>query len=182
MVAQSVKGAKAAPPETILEKKTVPGSCWPLDGSKGQVTMRLPYPVFIDSVTIDHVNMEIVRSRKHQAAPKTMKIIGYPACGKGDECYALGLDMHDPIEIARIEYDIEASTIQTFDTIYAQASTIDSIDDSGEEEGSCSVEQAACNAPPRVSMGGITLKVLDNWGNEEYTCLYRLRVHGQPDL
>jgi SUN domain-containing protein 1/2 len=171
-----------APPETILERKTVPGACWPLQGSKGQVTMRLPYPVFVDSVTVDHVNSELVHSLKHQTAPKTMKVIGYPACSKSDHCYALGFDMNDPIEIARINYDIEGSTIQTFDTIFAQADNVQSIDDSDGEEGSCSAEKASCTAPPRVSMGGITLKVLDNWGNDQYTCLYRFRVHGQPDL
>jgi SUN domain-containing protein 1/2 len=114
-----------------------------------------------------------------------MKVIGYPACSKSDDCYALGFDVNDPIEIARINYDIEGSTIQTFDTIFAQADNVQSIDDSDDsddEEGSCSTEHASCTAPPRVSMGGITLQVLDNWGNDQYTCLYRFRVHGQPDV
>jgi hypothetical protein len=110
---QSFKGAKAAPPETILERKTVPGAFWPLQGSKGHVTRRLRYwyPVFVDSVTVDHVSSELVHSHKHQTAPKTMKVIGNPACSKSDNCYALGFDMNDPIEIARIDYDIEGSTI-----------------------------------------------------------------------
>ena len=26
----------------------------------------------------------------------------------------------------------------------------------------------------------IEVRILSNWGNQEYTCMYRLRVHGIP--
>ena len=81
--------------------------------------------------------------------------------------------------IVVIDYDIEGSAIQTFDTIYAQKAPVE---ESLEEEdgGSCSVEAAACSTPPKVDIGGLGLKVLDNWGNGDFTCIYRFRVHGQP--
>lgn len=28
----------------------------------------------------------------------------------------------------------------------------------------------------------IEVRVLSNWGHTEYTCLYRIRVHGQPSI
>lgn len=174
-----------APPEAILEDKTTPGSCWPMEGKKGQVTMRLAYPMNIEQVTIDHVNLNLVPENLHGSAPKTIKVIGYPTCtNKKDECYSMGFDMYDPIEIAHIDYDIEGSAIQTFNTIYAQPAPVEEeLDESdGEGGGSCSVEKASCSTPPQTEIGGITLKVLNNWGNDAFTCIYRFRVHGQPSF
>ena len=39
--------------------------------------------------------------------------------------------------------------------------------------------------PPAAAAGTafsvVELRVHDNWGHREYTCLYRFRVHGRPD-
>lgn len=176
-----------APPDAILEDKTTPGACWPMEGKRGQVTMRLAYPMNIETVTIDHVNVNLIPEDMYTSAPKTMKLIGYPACtDKGDECYSMGFDMYDPIEIGLIDYDIDGSAIQTFNTIYAEtAPAAESIEESEDEdeEGSCAVDGAAsCSTPPKTDIGGVTLKVLDNWGNDAFTCIYRFRVHGQPSF
>ena len=165
-----------------------------MDGSSGQVTFRLPYPVYIDSVTLDHVFSEIIPDEMYQSAPKKIEVIGYPACSKVDDCHAVGFDMKDPMTIARINYDIEGPSFQTFDSLFTEAikykSTVDEEDDEEESEddeeesedgGTCST-QTSCSSPPRLSVGGITLKIQENWGNPDYTCLYRFRVHGEADL
>ena len=37
--------------------------------------------------------------------------------------------------------------------------------------------------PTSVKLSKLRLHILSNWGHEEYTCLYRVRVHGvQTDL
>ena len=180
LFSQGIKGAKTAPPETILEKKTVPGACWPMKGSTGQITVRLPYPVYIDSVTLDHVLHEIIPDDMYKSAPKKIDVVGYPACNKGDDCFAIGFDMKDPITIAKIDYDIEGASFQTFDSLYAEAMNQKEEDEEkdSEDDATCST-QTTCSSPPRVSVGGIKLKILENWGNSEYTCLYRFRVHGE---
>ncbi|CAJ1966720.1 unnamed protein product [Cylindrotheca closterium] len=180
----NIKGAKVAPPEAILEDKTTLGACWPMEGKKGQVTMRLAYPMSMETVSIDHVNLNLIPEDMYGSAPKTIKVIGYPACtNKGDECYSMGFDMYDPIDIAYVDYDIEGPSVQTFNTIYARSEG--SIEEGEEGEGSCSVDEAqeaACSSPPKTDIGGITLKILDNWGNDDFTCIYRFRVHGQPSF
>lgn len=181
---QNIKGAKVAAPSAILEDKTTPGACWPMDGKRGQVTIRLAYPMNVETVSVDHVDLNLIPRNMYKSAPKTMKVIGYPTCkDKSDECYAMGFDLFDPIEIAQFEYDIKGSPVQTFDTIYSQSTTTKaSIEANDNEEGSCSLEAASCSSPPKVDIGGITLKVLDNWGNDAFTCIYRFRVHGQQSL
>jgi SUN domain-containing protein 1/2 len=63
---------------------------------------------------------------------------------------------HNPpyIRIANFTYDIDAPTnVQTFPIL----------EDVREKH---------------IDFGIVVLRVLDNWGMEEFTCLYRFRVHG----
>lgn len=172
-----------APPEAVLQKNTLPGSCWPMEGSSGQIVLKLAYPVVVESLSVDHASSEILPPGKHTSAPKKLKVIGYPACDTEDtNCASVGFDIADPLEIADIEYDVEGSSVQTFESHYtkAMASLPEPPTPSLEESGSCSV-QASCSAPPKTSVAAIEVRVLENWGNFDFTCLYRLRVHGEPE-
>ena len=52
----------------------------------------------------------------------------------------------------------------------------------GEDQGGCAAEGAtACSSPPVVAFAGVTVKVLENWGNPDYTCIYRFRLHGASE-
>ena len=174
-----------APPEAVLQKNTLPGSCWPMEGSSGQVALKLPYPIVVESVSIDHISSDIIPEGKQDTAPKHMKIIGYPPCDEMESnCATFGFDMNDPIDIADINYDVEGQSVQTFESHYAKAiASIPSpaFDVEEAESGSCSVQAASCSAPPRISVAAVVVKVLENWGNPDFTCLYRLRLHGDPE-
>ena len=191
-----------APPEALIQKNTLPGSCWPMEGSTGQVTLKLSYPVVVESVSIDHISQDIIPEGKYESAPKHMKIIGYPPCSDDDSsnCAAIGFDINNPIDIAEIRYEVDGPSIQSFDSYYTKAidsmppplppatTTFNDDDDDDDEEveevdsGSCSVQTASCSGPPRISVAAVTMKVLENWGNPDFTCLYRLRLHGDPDF
>lgn len=103
----------------------------------------------------------------------------------------MGFDPTNPMQIGQFNFDLEGSSVQTFDSIFSPTSQSDSSleeleDDEEEDEeyneegASCSAEAAACSSPPMMDVAGITLKILDNWGNHDFTCLYRFRVHGEP--
>jgi len=173
-----------APPETVLQKNTLPGSCWPMEGSSGQIVLKLAYPIVVESLSIDHVSSNIIAEGKYNSAPKHLKIIGYPSCNEMESnCGAAGFDLSDPIDIADIEYDAEGRSVQTFESHYTKAMAsipTPTFDTDDTESGSCSV-QASCSTPPRISVAAIDVKVLKNWGNPDFTCLYRLRVHGDPE-
>jgi SUN domain-containing protein 1/2 len=181
-----------APPEVVLQKNTLPGSCWPMSNGSGQVTFKLPYPVVVEEVSIDHASVDILPPGWEYSAPKVIKVIGYPPCDEADEeCLSLGFDKKDPMEISQFTYNIAEAMVQTFDSHYGKAmneiASASPKDDkvlkgsSDDNQASCSEEAASCSAPPRISVAGVTLKVLENWGNPEFTCLYRVRIHGEPD-
>lgn len=192
---QNSKRAMTSPPETILEKKVLPGACWPMDGNRGQVTIRLPYPIKVESFSLDHVPYSIIPEGMHGTAPKKLKVIAYPPCLEPGECGALGFDATDPMEVAKVEYDMEGPMVQTFNSIFVQPTTDDDDDDNDdddddesgaelgqddEEKGaSCSQEAAACSTPPKIDVAAITVKLLENHGNPDFTCIYRFRVHGE---
>jgi hypothetical protein len=165
-----------------------------MEGRNGQVTIRLPYPVKVDTFSVDHVSYDIVPAHMEMTAPKRMRVIGYPPCIE-DECSALGFDVTDPMEIAQINYDTDGPSVQTFESVWVQAaansaSSSSSFEDEDEEddedeleeeddEGSCA-EATQCSAPPRIDVAAITVKIVENNGDPEYTCMYRFRVHGEP--
>jgi hypothetical protein len=176
------KGGSTAGPETILHPNVLPGSCWPMQGRRGKVMVSLPYPVQVTAITLDHVSHHLLMDKEEQlkSAPKNVRVFGYPPC-QGD-CAGLTFDSTKKHLLAEIEYDIEKPSIQTF-----------SVGDGGEAiaVGSCSaeVEAAACDAglgsedeETEGLYSAIQLEVVNNWGNEAYTCLYRVRVHGEPEI
>jgi len=186
-----------ASPEQILFANTNPGSCWPMAGRHGQVTIRLPYPVEVDAITIDHVSSLLISpDGSRDSAPKNIRIMGYPPC-EANECNGMGFDMSDGIELKSVEYDLDGKTIQTFSLLENQQHLEEEEEGtpSMEDEeigGSCSTETASCSAPPMdlnlneaptaEVVSGISLQILDNWGNEDFTCVYRVRVHGEAIL
>jgi hypothetical protein len=186
-----------APPEAILQKNTLPGACWPMSGTSGQVTLKLAYPVVVAAISIDHVAGAIISEGQRTTAPKHLKVVGYPPCHSNDvDCSALGFDMSDPTDIAEIAYDVQSSkSVQTFESNYAKVvkslPKSDLRDDEAstkadryeiDENGSCSAAEAtSCSGPPRIRVAGLTVHILENWGNPDFTCLYRVRVHGEAE-
>jgi SUN domain-containing protein 1/2 len=149
-------------PVTALDDLTQPGQCWRFVGSTGQLGVRLSQKVAIFSVTVDHVPRELVTSV--QSAPKNMVLWGVSdikstmpelaKAGGGRRLPALD-GGHDAflVALASFRYDPHAaSNIQTFSLR----------------------EEVRYQVFDRV-----IFEVLDNWG-AEFTCLYRVRVHGKP--
>ena len=84
--------AATLPPEAILDPNVYPGACWPFQGTKGFVTLRLAQPIHFASITIDHAPLlsklssgsdasslsSSLFSRGISSAPRHFQIIGYP--------------------------------------------------------------------------------------------------------
>lgn len=170
-----------------------------MDGNRGHVTIRLPYPIKLESFSLDHVSWNILPEDAHTSAPKRLKVIAYPPCPDDDDCGALGFDFLDSMEVAHFEYKVDGPAVQTFDSIFVQAAKPQSTnddDDDGDDDNlgielddgesddlaSCSQEAAACSTPPEIDVAAITIHILENHGNTDYTCLYRFRVHGEQVL
>ncbi|KDQ57114.1 hypothetical protein JAAARDRAFT_35716 [Jaapia argillacea MUCL 33604] len=174
------------PPVTALHHELHAGYCWPFAGSEGQLGVMLSHQTFVSDVTIDHVAKEVAFDMR--SAPREMELWGMVegkdnlaklrernlekarrneearqvAEEKGlpfediEETYPRSLPTFPPyMRIANFTYDIHSpNNIQTF-------SVPQEIRDLG------------------IDFGMVVLRVRSNWGMDDYTCLYRLRVHGE---
>ncbi|CAG8637852.1 12683_t:CDS:2, partial [Acaulospora colombiana] len=177
------------PPVTALHPDIHVGNCWPFKGSSGQIGVMLSRSVIISEVTIDHAAKEVAFDVR--SAPKKMELWGLvdgaenvkkvaeyhrrreqhyrdlvnaanregrtPPSPEDPYPSTLPPDAHY-LRLAQFTYDVHApSHIQTF-------SVPQEIQDLG------------------VDIGIVVLMVRSNWGEPNWTCLYRLRVHGHdPD-
>ncbi|KAJ7030420.1 hypothetical protein C8F04DRAFT_732712 [Mycena alexandri] len=166
------------PPVTALHHELHDGHCWPFAGSQGQLGVVLAHPVYIEDITIDHVAREIALNMQ-MSAPREMEVwavvegrdnLAKLKTWRADRAKRReeGEVMEDEpvrpktlnwsnewIRIASFRYDIRTPrNIQTFP-----------VDQEIRELG--------------IDFGVVVLMVKSNWGMDAYTCLYRMRVHGQ---
>ncbi|CAE6534106.1 unnamed protein product [Rhizoctonia solani] len=151
------------------------GNCWPFAGSQGQIAVLLSRNVKVDAVTIDHASKEVAYDLR--AAPRKFAIWGLvegadnleklakyqqqleaqSIDGPVNEAQSEEAPPFKPARIllAEFEYDINAkSHIQTF-------------------EISERVKQTG------IDVGVVVFQIRSSWGDPNYTCLYRVRVHGE---
>ena len=189
------------PAITALHHEMQNGLCWPFAGGEGQLGVALASPIFVEEVAIDHVprsvafdmrsaprqmevwglvegkdNIARVRAWKEDLA--TRKEAGQPTLGGEDSATTYDKDGSDSpdgdhdkstfddypktlpkdpeyIRLANFTYNIHSpDNVQTFPVI-------PEIRELG------------------VDFGIVVLRVLNNWGRDDFTCLYRFRVHGQ---
>jgi len=80
-------------------------------------TVRLPYPIHIDAVSIEHRAFPLPQSalndgvRGGESAPRWVKVVGFPPCGDNDNrieadegCDKLGFDTSRPVHLGSFEY------------------------------------------------------------------------------
>jgi SUN domain-containing protein 1/2 len=162
--------ALGRPPITALHHETHIGHCWPFKGDQGQLGVTLSRIVRVEEISIDHVARDIAWDMT--SAPREMEVWGLVE-GTSNLAKAAALDAarteageeiptqprslpHSAryVRIAQFEYDAEApNAVQTFP-----------VDEEVRKMG--------------MDFGIVVLRVLSNWG-QEFTCLYRFRVHGQ---
>ncbi|KAG9104063.1 hypothetical protein FRC06_005763 [Ceratobasidium sp. 370] len=150
------------------------GNCWAFAGSQGQLGVLLSRSVRVDSVTIDHVSKEVAYDLK--AAPKKFVVWGLVEGAdnlsklaqyrKQAEAQSIGTGAEgedqaeeppyqDSIKLVEFEYDINATShIQTF-----------AVPDDVRATG--------------IDVGMVIFKVQSSWGDPNFTCIYRVRVHGE---
>lgn len=165
-------------PETILHGNTQPGFCWPMEGREGHFTIQLPHPMIVEAVSVDHVSEHLLmQGQTRDSAPKDVRLTGYRPCGipnyqpcdKG--CTGLGFSTKDGVQLKEFVYELDGLSTQTV-----------FIDESGSDElgdRECAISSGSC-ATNLTPVSAIRVDIESNWGNEDYTCIYRFRVHGKP--
>lgn len=126
-----------------------PGHCFAFDGARGNITLRLPTLIHVEEVHLDHVPPQLLPSSK--SAPHRFSVYI-------DDCNSIGCHR-------RVDYAFPPSVpVGNFEFSYPQ------------EVGSTFVLRHHA-ARPIQGTRRIRFEFLSNHGGE-YTCIYRLRVHG----
>lgn len=168
-----------------------------------RVTILLKQPTtIVDAITVKHVARESLEQADVQlrSAPKRLYVYGYAPCptDASASCLGLGFDESTAKLLTEIVYDIENKdgNVQSFDiptrliasggnnTVSNGNKDISSAhlhtDEEDDNEGSCSTVKAESSfgSGGLTHVAAITVEIADNWGNSDYTCLYRISVHG----
>jgi Sad1 / UNC-like C-terminal len=156
---------------------TVLGQCWSFrsrpGSSGGTIVIRLGEAIHVQSMSIEHpISSDVAAST---SAIRTFHLFGYE---EGDDDirtlhggYHLGTFEYETLKTirgsaGRMEFPIVPSLL---------TSTLET--DNTDTIGSGNPSNVASKFPP---VRKIRLQIDSNWGYVDYTCLHRIRVHGQP--
>jgi len=167
--------ALGRPPVTALVPDNGVGNCWPFAGPSGHLGIFLNQPIHITHVTVDHASKDVTYDIK--TAPREFHVWGlvegeeniqkfaaYRAAAEGQTQDVTDNDPPFPssnlppsfhyVHLVSFSYDIDSvSPIQTFPL----PEKIQSLG---------------------LDIGIVVFQVQSNWGHPDFTCLYRVRVHG----
>ncbi|KAI9332869.1 hypothetical protein DFJ73DRAFT_630150 [Zopfochytrium polystomum] len=163
-------------PYYALTPGTMPGQCWSMEGSSGSIGLQLARPAVPTDFTIDHVSPDLILDSVHglESAPKDVELWAVLDVAAFRE---LNLDLQDnrlPV-LSRTREDGSVSlnaglllSVQRFDPRKGSIQTFPVLPEA--------VKAIRSN---KVVPNKVLLRILSNWGHPDYTCLYRLRIHGK---
>jgi SUN domain-containing protein 1/2 len=184
------------PPITALHHEMQNGHCWPFAGGEGQLGVALASPIFMEEVTIDHVAKSIAFDMR--SAPRQMEVWGLvegkdniarvrawkedqaarkeakqPTLDGEDEFTTYDHDGSDGSNGYEVDYP---KTLPKYPEYIRLSNFTYNI------HSSSNVQTFPVMPEIRelgIDFGIVVLRVLNNWGRDDFTCLYRFRVHGQ---
>ncbi|TFY58698.1 hypothetical protein EVJ58_g6252 [Rhodofomes roseus] len=181
-------GAIGRPPVTALHHEINPGHCWPFPDTHGQLGIKLAGPTFISDVTIDHVAKELAPDRR--SAPRYMELWGLV---EGSDNLEKVREWRARREEARMEAALDGEPV--VEDAFVDPPAPPSLKKWGEVVRVANFtyniyapDHIQTFAVPQevqelgVDFGVVALMIENNWGRDDFTCLYRVRVHGQPLL
>ncbi|ORX54126.1 hypothetical protein DM01DRAFT_1335980 [Hesseltinella vesiculosa] len=151
-------GTASTDPRIAITPGTQVGQCWPMDGQQGSLGIQLSEPIAIESISIDHPGPSLAGNPA--SAPRTIDVWGLkkipgPLAIKNASSRLATDD--NAVLLGTIDYDTQKAA-QHKDVLMTFPLTKDT----------SSLFQA------------VVLLIQSNHGHHDYTCIYRVRVHGKP--
>ncbi|KAI0703517.1 hypothetical protein C8T65DRAFT_578748 [Cerioporus squamosus] len=163
--------AMPRPPELALTPGLQAGCCWPMKGQRGSLGVKLAQEIVPRAVTIDHVPGQL--AYRNDTAPRLIDVWGILPRSRRQSTgglqvlkglkltYEHGLpDLHPDfyfnnfVLLGHMTYNIHGKIpMQTFN-LFSDADAL------------------------KLFVDTLLFVFKENWGNEAYTCIYRVRVHG----
>ncbi|KAI1787854.1 hypothetical protein LXA43DRAFT_975114 [Ganoderma leucocontextum] len=168
------------PPESAISSDTQPGSCWPMRGNRGTLGIALARPVAIASFTIDHI-------------PRSIAINPSTAPRSGELWGVLAKDAWVTDAVPRLESELfvlnSSAVIRQFrhlpdslEQLYSNYDFVRLGSFAYDLDYYLPFQTFHLPAETSIALGDtpfdiVLLAISDNWGDQEFTCLYRVRVH-----
>lgn len=143
------------------------GNCWPMNSTTGFVSVRLRSTIVPTHVSLQHVAWGV--SPDATTAPREFAVYGVPAADEA-RVAALGIASTDAPATPAGAATAAAEPIGTFLGRFTFAF--------GAETPQ--LQTFALSPSNGQSFNVLTVAFLSNYGNPGYTCIYRVRVHGNP--
>ncbi|KAI5813357.1 hypothetical protein BZA77DRAFT_122184 [Pyronema omphalodes] len=175
----------APSPVIALLPTTDVGDCWPFPGGYGTLAVRLSEEIYPTHFTIEHAPKLLAPD--FSSAPKVIEfwvqiknateraLVESRAAAlaeKSGKPYAMERIMAPgPPESNDAVYRVDKNSRE-----FVKVDTV--IYEGGAEDGVESFELSTDFQQMGVKIGIVAVVVRENWGNEDFTCLYRVRVHG----
>lgn len=144
-------------PELALLPGKHPGQCWAFEEFPGKMFIAFPVPIFINAVTVEHVNYTL--TDYGNASPAPMSFAVYGITGKELNSQDSNFDGQALKEIGHFEYDARNGP---------------------------SRQKFLLPSLSHESFHGVYVQVNSNHrksnGKGSFTCLYRFRVHGEASM
>ncbi|XP_006810562.1 SUN domain-containing protein 3-like isoform X2 [Neolamprologus brichardi] len=153
-------------PRVVIQGRApmVPGVCWSFAGSQGHLTIKLPHSIAISHVTLGHISKMMSPSGKVSSAPRTFSVF-----------VSHRFPLH---HCSTVAFYICVYREQLYLYLFLSFQGKRALDDSGVHLGTFVYDE---NGDPLQTfripddkvdvIRSITLHVLNNWGNREYSCL-----------
>jgi SUN domain-containing protein 1/2 len=161
-------------PEQAISPGLYLGSCWPMAGSTGQLTIRLARPINVTQVTVEHLSW--VAAYNIYSAPKKIEVWGsidnveqlqkaeqYVLSQKFSDSPILG----DPLVSGIIGKKKRFLKLSSF-TYHPHPFVSSNIQTYPVSKGL---------RGRGIQSSEVIFRILSNWGFPDYTCIYRVRVH-----
>ncbi|CAO3644247.1 unnamed protein product [Cunninghamella blakesleeana] len=149
------------------------GHCWPMDGDQGSLGIHLSEPISITNVTLEYPSQNVL-NYKMSSAPREMelwglkKINGYSLISKDKK----KMNIHDQLKKLNQPFENHQQKEDHMNAIYLGSFIYDI------KQSPSSIQTFQLDHTNHPIFEGAVLRVLSNWGNEDHTCIYRIRIHG----
>lgn len=168
----------ARPPVIALHQDTAPGMCWPFPGDQGQLGILLARKVIVSDITLEHIATS-VSLEDGTTAPRDVEIWAMVERNVDREkliAYRHAKEQEQQHDISSSSsVDAPASAPPSKYHILLASFTYDIHSPRTKQTFSVPEEIHQLQIPSAI----IQVKVTSNHGNKNFTCLYRVRIHGQ---
>lgn len=158
------------PPVVALYPDNSPGMCWAFAGDDGQLGISLARRVVVSDVTLEHTPASI-SLEAGTSAPRDVTVWGIVE-RSSDVRRLIAYRQHQqpyeasPMPIPPSERHLLLATF-TYDALSANARSVQTFPASHEARAL------------QIPMAAVQVRIHSNHGNRDFTCLYRVRIHGQ---